>query len=106
MQIFLFNDKFVKRTLGACVGVGDTWEISVLLAQFCCGPKTAPEHKVYYFKKGPKKDISLSYLLSICKPKLWTVSMPIVFLGNVIIQLCSLSSFPTSKQFDIYQSSE
>lgn len=74
----------------------------LLLAQFCCGPKTALEHKVSFFFKGPEKNISLSYLLSICKPKLLTVSMPITFLGNVIIHLRSLSSFPTSKQFDIY----
>ena len=83
------------------MGAGDARETSVLLAQFCCGPQTALEHKVYFFKKGLEKNISLSYLLSICRPKLLTVSMPITFLGNVIIHLHSLSSFPTSKQFDM-----
>ena len=24
-----------------CVGTGSIWEVSIFLAQFCCGPKTA-----------------------------------------------------------------
>ena len=34
------------EAVGMCGREGDIWELSVLAAQFCCGPKTALKNKL------------------------------------------------------------